>query len=176
MRAKRQTGRWRASRRRSSSCVVVLLTSAEAAVNECDFHFWQEWETARGNRQFTSQLEMRAIIVREVSALDPEAAEKACTTGFTDAWRACAPEAVISSAACVGPAHMHAFFSGLCRPVLKHGPKGLTFWHFFCASALKAPAWTSTRATDCDLKSRLRKSISVWGLSPFPSHSPSPSR
>ena len=45
---------------------------------------------------------------------------------FTDAWRACAPEAAISSTACDGPAHMHAFFfSGLVRPVLKHGPKSL---------------------------------------------------
>ena len=33
------------------------------------------------------------------------------------------------------------------------------------ASALKAAAWSSAQATDCDLKSRLRKSISVWGLS-----------
>ena len=33
------------------------------------------------------------------------------------------------------------------------------------ASALKAPAWTSAQATDCHLKSRLRKSTSVWGLS-----------
>ena len=31
------------------------------------------------------------------------------------------------------------------------------------ASALKAPAWTSAQAADCDLKSRLRNSISVWG-------------
>ena len=33
------------------------------------------------------------------------------------------------------------------------------------ARALKAPAWTSAQATDCDLQSRSRKSISVWGLS-----------
>ena len=29
---------------------------------------------------------------------------------FTDAWRACAPEAAVSSTACDEPAHMHAFF------------------------------------------------------------------
>ena len=33
------------------------------------------------------------------------------------------------------------------------------------ASALKALAWTSAQATDRDLKSSLRKSTSVWGLS-----------
>ena len=42
----------------------------------------QEWEPALGDRQFTSQLELRAMVVKTVSALDPEAAEKACTTVF----------------------------------------------------------------------------------------------
>ena len=39
-------------------------------------------------------------------------------------------------------------------------------WVLEPASALKAPAWTSAQATDCDLESRLRKSKSVWCLSP----------
>ena len=30
---------------------------------------------------------------------------------FTDAWRACAPQAAISSTTCDGPADVHAFFS-----------------------------------------------------------------
>ena len=47
-----------------------------------DFHPLRVWETALGDRQLTSQLELRAMIVRTVSALDQEAAEKACTTGF----------------------------------------------------------------------------------------------
>ena len=68
---------------------------------------------------------------------------------------------------------------------LIHGPKSLTVERvFFCgvlkpASALKAPAWTSAQATDCDLQSRLRKSTNVWCLSlslclplPLPLHPP----
>ena len=47
-----------------------------------DIHLWQEWETALGGRQFTSQLELRAMVERTLSALDPEAVEKARTTGF----------------------------------------------------------------------------------------------
>ena len=54
-----------------------------------DFHLWQEWETALGERQFTSQLELRAMIVRTVSCLDPEAAEKARTTAFIRRCLAC---------------------------------------------------------------------------------------
>ena len=42
-----------------------------------DFHLWQAWETALGERQFTFQLELRAMIVRTMSGLDPKAAEKA---------------------------------------------------------------------------------------------------
>ena len=55
-------------------------------LNALDFHFWQEWETALGERQFQSRLEVRAMIVRTM------------------------PEATISSTACGGPAHTHAFF------------------------------------------------------------------
>ena len=51
-----------------------------------DFHLLQEWETALGDRQFTS---LRAMIVRTLSALDTEAAEKACTTGFIHRCLAC---------------------------------------------------------------------------------------
>ena len=54
-----------------------------------DFHLWQEWETALVERQFTSQLELRAMIVRTMSCLDPEAAEKACTVGFIRRCLAC---------------------------------------------------------------------------------------
>ena len=42
-----------------------------------------------GERHFQSQLELRAMIVRAVSAHDPEAAEKACTTGFSHRCLAC---------------------------------------------------------------------------------------
>ena len=54
---------------------------------------------------------------------------------------------------------------------LIYGPKSLTveqvfLWVLEPASALKALAWTSAQATDCDLQSRFRKSISVWCLSP----------
>ena len=80
---------------------------------------------------------------------------------------------LVQGTACDGPAHMHAFFFLVSfRPVLKHGPKSVTVEQVFFvgakpASALKALAWTSAQATDCDLKSRLRNSISVWCLSPF---------
>ena len=42
-----------------------------------------------GDRQFTSQLELRAMIVRTLSDLDPEAPEKACTTGLFHRCVAC---------------------------------------------------------------------------------------
>ena len=82
------------------------------------------------------------------------------------------------------------FFLVSFRPVLKHGPKSLTVGRVFfagakLANALKAPAWTLAQATDCDLESGSRKSISVGGprlcfrrsrcLSPSLSLSPSPS-
>ena len=58
---------------------------------------------------------------------------------------------------------MHAFFFGLVRSVLKHGPKSLTVKQFFVgakpASALKALASTAAQATDCDLESRLLPSL-----------------
>ena len=50
---------------------------------------------------------------------------------FTDAWRACAPEAAFSSTACDGPAHVHAFVCGLLQLVLEHGPKSLTIGQVF---------------------------------------------
>ena len=56
---------------------------------------------------------------------------------FTDAWRACAPEAATSITACDGPAHMHAFLLVSSLPILKHGPKSLTPWSV-CAN-LQAP-------------------------------------
>ena len=103
-----QTGRWRASRRSSSRTTlhhtpagaprrflkereIHLLTWPPCSpdLSPLDFHFWQEWETALGERQFTSQLDLRAMIARVVSALDPEAAEKACTTGFIHRCLAC---------------------------------------------------------------------------------------
>ena len=83
----------------------------------------------------------------------------------------------ISTTACDGPAHMHAFFSGLLSSRLearaqKSNRLGkFILWVLEPASALKAFAWTSTQATDCDLESRLRKSMSVWSLSLFLSSS-----
>ena len=71
--------------------------------------------------------------LREISTQSP-LNRRAPLGSFTDAWRACEPKAAISSIACDGPAHAHAFFfflSGLVRPVLKHGPKSLTVEHFF---------------------------------------------
>ena len=59
-------------------------------------------------------------------------------------------------------------FSGRVRPILNDGPKSLPLGKFFLAGAkrasvLKALAWTSAQATDCDLES----GISVWGMSVF---------
>ena len=70
-----------------SGCFSFRVGSPD--LTPLDFHLWQEWETALGDRQFTSQLELRATIVRTVSALDPEAAEKARTTGFIHRCLAC---------------------------------------------------------------------------------------
>ena len=63
---------------------IQLLTWPPCSpdLSPLDFHIWQEWETALGERQFPSQLELRAMLARAMSALDPEAAERACTTGF----------------------------------------------------------------------------------------------
>ena len=47
------------------------------------------WETAQGERQFQSLLELRAMIVRTMSDLDPITAEKACHTGFIHRCLAC---------------------------------------------------------------------------------------
>ena len=44
-------------------------------------------------------------------------------------------KAAISSTACDGPAHVHAFFSDLVRPVLKHGRKSLTVEQVFFVGA-----------------------------------------
>ena len=102
-------------------------------LNPLDFHLWQEWETALGERQFQSQL---AMIVRTLSALDPEAAEKAFRRCL-----ACVPKAAISSTACDGPAHMHVFFFLISfRPVLKHGPKSLTVEQVFFLRVLSLQA------------------------------------
>ena len=79
MRATRQTGRWRAPSHTSQRTNAFLkqreiqLTCPPCSpdLSPLDFHLWQEWETALGDRQFTSQLELRAMIVPTVSALDP---------------------------------------------------------------------------------------------------------
>ena len=70
---------------------IQLLTWPQCSpdLSPLDFHLWQEWETALGDRQFTSQLELRAMVVRTMSALEPETAEKACTTGFIRRCLAC---------------------------------------------------------------------------------------
>ena len=75
-----------------------MLARPESA----QFSLWQAWETALGERPSTSQLELRAMLVRTMSDLDTEAAEKkrAPLGSFTDAWRACAPEAANPSTAC----------------------------------------------------------------------------
>ena len=70
---------------------LLTLPPCSPDLNPLDFHLWQEWETALGERQFQSQLEMRAKIVRTLSALDPEAAEKARTSGFIHRCLACVP-------------------------------------------------------------------------------------
>ena len=36
-----------------------------------DIHLWQDWEPALGDRQFASQLELRVMTVRAMSALEP---------------------------------------------------------------------------------------------------------
>ena len=78
---------------------VSHVASVLARLESIRFSPLARVETALADRQFTSQL--RATIVRAVSALDPEA------------------ELTRTS------------FSGLVRPVLKHGPKSLTVDQFF---------------------------------------------
>ena len=65
------------------------MTCESVSVYTLDFHLWQAWETALGERHFQSQLELRAMIVRTLSDLDPEATEQACTTGFIHRCLAC---------------------------------------------------------------------------------------
>ena len=74
-----------------------------------------------------------------------------------DAWRACAPKTAISSTACDDQLTCTRFFSD--QRVLPSSQ--IFFAGAKLASALKAPAWTLAQATDCDLESGLRKSISV---------------
>ena len=70
---------------------IQLLTWPPCSpdLDPLDFHLWQEREMALGDRQFTSQMELCAMIVRTMFDLDPEAAEKACTTGFIHRCLAC---------------------------------------------------------------------------------------
>ena len=57
-------------------------------------------------------------------------------SSFTDAWRACAPEAAISSTACDGPAHVHAFFSWSHSTRLETRTKESHCWaRLFCGCA-----------------------------------------
>ena len=66
---------------------------------------------------------------------------------------------------------MHPFFfSGLVRPVFKHGPKSPTVGPVFVvdaepASTLKAAAWTSAKASNFHLESGSRMSVSCPRLS-----------
>ena len=70
---------------------IQLVTWPPCSTNSSplDFHTRQEWELALGDSQFTSQLELRAMIVRTVSDLDPEATEHTCTTKFIHKYLAC---------------------------------------------------------------------------------------
>ena len=103
----------------------------------------------------TSQLELRAMIVLTVSALDPEAAEKACTTGFIHRCLACVRQRRPSRA----PPVMDQL---TCTGFLLVSFDPSSRWaSFFCGFwNLQAP---SAQATDCDLESGSRKSTSVWG-------------
>ena len=69
-----------------SGCFSFRVGSPD--LSPLDFHLWQEWETALGYRQFTSQLELR-VTIRAQSVSSPEAAEKARTTGFIHRCLAC---------------------------------------------------------------------------------------
>ena len=61
---------------------IQLLTWPPCSpdLSPLDFHLWQAWETALGERQF---------VERTLSDLDPEAAEKACTSGCVHRCLAC---------------------------------------------------------------------------------------
>ena len=58
---------------------IQLLTCPPCSpdLSPLDFHLWQEWETALGDRSSSPSLRC-AINVRTMSELDPETAEKAC--------------------------------------------------------------------------------------------------
>ena len=70
---------------------IQLLTWPPCSpdLSPLDFHLWQAWETALGERQFQSQLELLAMITRTLSDLDPEATEQACTARFIHRCLAC---------------------------------------------------------------------------------------
>ena len=103
---------------------------------------------------------VNGIVSRRASskrkALDPEAAEKARTTGFMLGVRALARQRRPFRAPLVMDQLTLTRFFRLVGPVLKHGPKSPTVGQVFiaaaeAASALKAPAWTAAQATDHDL-------------------------
>ena len=86
---------------------------------------------------------------------------------FTEAWRACAPEAAISSTACDGQLTCTRFFQ-VASTRLETRTQESNRWHVFLwvlepANAFKALACTSAQATVYDLESGSRKGISVWG-------------
>ena len=152
----RQTGRWRASRRRASSCFVVLQTEVlaeiETAVTETprqtlsvlrrhsslDMSRSTLWQALHEDAS-SSPSSNCAMIVRTVSDLDPVAAEKAWVHSQMLDVRARqrrpfrAPPAM-DQLTCT------RLFLVLVRPLLKHGPKSLTVGLFFLwVPSLQAP-------------------------------------
>ena len=97
----------------------------------------------------------------------------------TEAWRACAPKATFRALAVMDQLTCKCFFLVSVDPS-RNTDKRVRQWSKFSVgaelvSALKALAWSWARATDCDLQSGSRKSISVCGLSVSLSLSFSPS-
>ena len=94
-----------------------------------------------GDRQFTPQLELRAISCAQCQLSTQKPLKRRAPLGsFTDAWRACAPQAAIPSTACDGPAHVHAFFLVSFSASLETRTKESNRWAgFFCVLHLKAP-------------------------------------
>ena len=120
---------------------IQLLTWSPCApdLSPLDFHLR---ETALGARQFTSQLEWRAMIVRAMSNLDPDVAEKARTTRFIHRCLACVRwTAFDDQLTCTRFVSFDCEQSTRPQDVFK-------FWGFEAASALKIHAWSCAPATD----------------------------
>ena len=111
---------WQEDNAPSRDIQLLAWPPCSPDLSPLDFHLSQGWETALGERQCAH------CPISTQKSLN----RRAPLGSFADAWRACAPKAVISSTACDGPAHVRAF----CFFRI-YGPNSLTVEQFFFVGA-----------------------------------------